>query len=308
MLSKVWGLSQTATGLHVKFSTTATSVHVKVTTKAENGDWLWAINGHSGVDMYVQDTNTSGKWRWATSTGNNPGATNGSMHKTPSINGDATFTATLGVMATTDVPRNFTLYLPSRGVVKSVSVGVEPGSMTPKVRWRRHCLRRRTSLLIEKCDCDPRKEVDAMRGFSFIKKFRCQSMFRCLLYFLFYFFLFFLFFVFVFSLFFFIKALAAPPADDKPVVVYGTSILHGAAAGRAGMVYSSQMQRYLQKPVVNLGDLLLPSSLQACRRIFIYIYVCILILPEPSLPITFYLCTRVLWAWFDAEGSRSIAL
>ena len=119
---------------------------------------------------------------------------------------------------------------------------------------------------------------------------------------------FFCFFVFVFSLFFFIKALAAPPADDKPVVVYGTSILHGAAAGRAGMVYSSQMQRYLQKPVVNLGDLLLPPSLQACRRIFIYIYVCILILPEPSLPITFYLCTRVLWAWFDAEGSRRVAL
>ena len=44
-----------------------------------------------------------------------------------------------------------------------------------------------------------------------------------------------------------------PPPDQKQVVVYGTSILHGAAAGRAGMVYSSQMQRYIRRPVVNLG-------------------------------------------------------
>lgn len=31
-----------------------------------------------------------------------------------------------------------------------------------------------------------------------------------------------------------VRALAPP--EGKPIVVYGTSILHGAAAGRAGMV------------------------------------------------------------------------
>ena len=163
----------------------ATSVHVKFTTKAENGDWLWAINGHSGVDLYVQDAASAGQWRWATSSGNNPGATNGSMHKTPGGRDGTTFTATLGVMAQAEIPRNFTLYLPSRGNLHSVSVGVAPGSMAPKALAP--------------------------------------------------------------------PAPAAAAGGEKPVVVYGTSILHGAAAGRAGMVYSSQMQRYLQKPVVNLG-------------------------------------------------------
>jgi hypothetical protein len=33
----------------------------------------------------------------------------------------------------------------------------------------------------------------------------------------------------------------------------GTSILHGAGAGRAGMVYSSQMERYIRRPIINLG-------------------------------------------------------
>lgn len=46
----------------------------------ENGDWLWAVNGHSGVDVYAQDGTTApGEWRWATSSGNNPGTANGSM-------------------------------------------------------------------------------------------------------------------------------------------------------------------------------------------------------------------------------------
>ena len=61
---------------HVKFATTATSVHVQFTMKAvENGDWLWAINGHSGVDFYVQDSSTHSnstqgvQWRWATASG-----------------------------------------------------------------------------------------------------------------------------------------------------------------------------------------------------------------------------------------------
>ena len=90
------------------------------------------------------------------------------------------FTATLGTMAATATPRNFTVYLPSRGAVKSVEIGVAPGgTLTPIA--------------------------------------------------------------------------ATPDAEEKPVVVYGTSILHGAAATHAGMVYSSQMERYTRRKTVNLG-------------------------------------------------------
>ena len=59
-----------ATGLHVKFQTTATTVHIRFKIVPENGDWLWALNGHSGVDVYVQDATTNDLWRWATSNGN----------------------------------------------------------------------------------------------------------------------------------------------------------------------------------------------------------------------------------------------
>ena len=176
----VWDLSQTATGLHVKFKTTAQSVHVRFTMVPEDGDWLWALNGHSGVDFYVQDVNSSGHWRWATSSGNNPGATGGAMHQyKTNANGTTTFTATLGVMNPTDTPRMIMLYLPSRGTTHSVQVGVAPGEMAP------------TPL--------------------------------------------------------------SPPSKRKPVVIYGTSILHSAGSGRAGMTYSSQMERYIDQPVLNLG-------------------------------------------------------
>ena len=49
----VWGLSTSSTGLHFKFRTSATAVHVRFTMQADNGDWLWALNGHSGIDLYV---------------------------------------------------------------------------------------------------------------------------------------------------------------------------------------------------------------------------------------------------------------
>ena len=177
----VWSLSQSSIGLHVRFSTTATSIHVRWQAKPEDGDWLWALNGHSGVDFYVQDSNITGsEWRWATSSGNNPGAINGAMHNYQTNNGSVTFTATLGVMEATSIPRNFTLYLPSRGSTLAVEVGVAPDESPP-------------------------------------------------------------------------VGLKPPETATKPVVVYGTSILHAAGSGRAGMVYSSQMERYIQKPVINLG-------------------------------------------------------
>jgi hypothetical protein len=179
----VWGLSQTSTGLHVTFATTATVVHVRFTMEPENGDWLWAFNGHSGIDLYVQDSATDGAWRWATSSGNNAGNDGGSM-AAAALNqhapGPKVFTATLGVMAATTTARNITLYLPSRGSLSKVEVGVAPGERVAAVE-------------------------------------------------------------------------PPPPPNQKNVVVYGTSILHGAAAGRAGMVYSSQLERYINRPVVNLG-------------------------------------------------------
>lgn len=44
-----------------------------------------------------------------------------------------------------------------------------------------------------------------------------------------------------------------PPNPAKPLVFYGTSILHGAYASHAGMVHSSILGRRLRQPVINLG-------------------------------------------------------
>ena len=46
---------------------------------------------------------------------------------------------------------------------------------------------------------------------------------------------------------------ATPAAADKPVVVYGTSIVQGAVASRAGLAYPAQLGRRLARPVLNLG-------------------------------------------------------
>jgi hypothetical protein len=46
---------------------------------------------------------------------------------------------------------------------------------------------------------------------------------------------------------------SAAPRQEKPVVFYGTSIMHGACASRSGMSISSILGRRLQRPVINLG-------------------------------------------------------
>ena len=127
----VWALAQTATGLSVQFATTAEQVHVRWTMMPENGDELWALGGHSGIDFYVQDWGGAGGWRWAVASANNAGNAGGSMSATmlQSNGTQTTFTSTLGVMASTAVPRNFTLYLPSRGTTLNVAVGVAPGEL-----------------------------------------------------------------------------------------------------------------------------------------------------------------------------------
>ena len=43
------------------------------------------------------------------------------------------------------------------------------------------------------------------------------------------------------------------PPDEKPIVVYGTSITHGACASRPGMSWTNQVERALDWPLVNLG-------------------------------------------------------
>jgi hypothetical protein len=49
------------------------------------------------------------------------------------------------------------------------------------------------------------------------------------------------------------KAAPRPQAQQKPVVVYGTSIAQGACASRPGMVWSAILGRMLDRPVINLG-------------------------------------------------------
>lgn len=44
-----------------------------------------------------------------------------------------------------------------------------------------------------------------------------------------------------------------PPSDEKPIIVYGTSIAQGACASRAGMGWTNILNRLLHTPIVNLG-------------------------------------------------------
>jgi hypothetical protein len=44
-----------------------------------------------------------------------------------------------------------------------------------------------------------------------------------------------------------------PSTNQKPIVYYGTSIVHGIAASRAGMCHASIIDRSIENPVINLG-------------------------------------------------------
>ncbi len=46
---------------------------------------------------------------------------------------------------------------------------------------------------------------------------------------------------------------AIAPRSEKPMVFYGTSILHGACASRPGMAFPAILGRRLRRPVINLG-------------------------------------------------------
>lgn len=44
-----------------------------------------------------------------------------------------------------------------------------------------------------------------------------------------------------------------PPRSEKPLVFYGTSIVHGAYSSHSGIIHPSILGRWLDKPVINLG-------------------------------------------------------
>lgn len=48
-------------------------------------------------------------------------------------------------------------------------------------------------------------------------------------------------------------AAPTPFADDRPIVVYGTSIAHGGCASRPGMCYTNILSRKLNRPFINLA-------------------------------------------------------
>lgn len=99
------------------------------------GDWLWPTNGHSGVDIYVDDSNEGGDGptdgtrytRWATSAGNNPGLVK-------QIDGGKTqvFTGLTGLRA--GIMRNVTVYLPLWNKVEAMAIGTVPGEGTLPVQ------------------------------------------------------------------------------------------------------------------------------------------------------------------------------
>ncbi len=48
-------------------------------------------------------------------------------------------------------------------------------------------------------------------------------------------------------------AAPTPFVDDRPIVVYGTSIAHGGCASRPGMCYTNILSRKLNRPFINLA-------------------------------------------------------
>ena len=48
-------------------------------------------------------------------------------------------------------------------------------------------------------------------------------------------------------------AAPAPFVDDRPIIVYGTSIAHGGCASRPGMCYTNILSRKLNRPLINLA-------------------------------------------------------
>ena len=74
------------------------------------------------------------------------------------------------------------------------------------------------------------------------------------------------------------KTKFVPPRKAKPVVYYGTSIIHGAYNMRPGLALTSRIERKLKRPVVNLGfsggARLEPAAAKMLAELDAAVYVC----------------------------------
>jgi hypothetical protein len=112
--SVVWDLSRDSAGMCVRFTTDATEIHGRWTVKRERLTFpTMTATGASGLDLYAQ---VDGRWRWV-------GA--GHPDKFP------TNTAKLAGDLEPGT-REYLLYLPLYNGVRSVEIGVPPGSSVRK--------------------------------------------------------------------------------------------------------------------------------------------------------------------------------
>jgi len=86
-----------------------------------------------------------------------------------------------------------------------------------------------------------------------------------------------------------------PYADDRPVVVYGTSITQGGCAARPGMAYTNILSRRLNRPFVNLG-------FSGSGRGEPEVARCVAAVPNPAL----FLLDYEANAWADRQLERTL--
>ena len=74
------------------------------------------------------------------------------------------------------------------------------------------------------------------------------------------------------------KTKLIPPRKERPVVYYGTSIIHGAFNIRPGLALTSRLERKVKRPVVNLGfsggARLDPAAATMLAELDAAVYVC----------------------------------
>ena len=131
----VWGTAQESAGVKVRFSTTATDLWINWAIEPSdgdgdyknNGDWLWPVTGHIGVDLYIEDEGLAQKpsgdfpitLRWAMSSGNGP-----KMHtELANMSTQGLFTGVYNIPPRADGhARNYTLYMPLSSAPSRVQI------------------------------------------------------------------------------------------------------------------------------------------------------------------------------------------
>lgn len=121
------------------------------------------------------------------------------------------------------------------------------------------------------------------------------------------------------------------PQQENPLVIYGSSIAHGATASRPGMAASNQLQRLLDREVINLGFSAnaridyeiaeMMSAVDACAYVLDYVpnakvgeiiektpkFVEILRTAHPSVPLIFVEDPQFAHAFLDKKTAKEIA-